>query len=267
MKRSELSKGIKEKLLLEGPSGSGKSYLSIRISKIYLMNNKKVLYIDPEAGIDRELEKVLGDLTDEQLNRFDLIRATNIETYLKYMLGWEEENTIGSQVIKTVHGVDYDLKVCDGIGVEIEQYMHKLTTKFLKQGYYESGGKHTKITDPDTFLLPWEIYPKVYAQIKQALAVMLDHGYDVLCTTHSFKATDSQKALEQSIYAKFDAVLKLNKISNLITGVPKWSAMVVKNRGRESPENSNVLDSIEPLIAYFATKFNMDVDSTLEKLK
>lgn len=266
MKRSDLTKGVKEKLLLEGPSGAGKSYISIRISKIYLMNGKRVLYIDPEGGIDRELEKVLGDLSDEQLDRFELVRATNIETYLKSMLGWEEELQVGSQVVKTVHGTDYDLKVCDGIGVEIEQYMTKLTTKFLKQGYYESGGKQTKITDPDTFLLPWEIYPKVYAQIRQALVIMLDHKYDVLCTTHGFKDTDSQKALEQSIFAKFDSVVRVNKIINP-SGIPKWSAMVVKNRGRESPENSNVLDNIEPLLAYFATKFNMDIDSTLEKLK
>lgn len=267
MKRSELTKGIKEKLLLTGPSGAGKSYISIRITKIYLMNGKKVLYIDPEGGIDRELEKVLGDLTDTQLDKFELVRATNIETYLKYMLGWEKEETIGSQVIKTVHGVDYDLKVCDGIGVEIEQYMTHLTTKFLKQGYYESGGKHTKITDPDTFLLPWEIYPKVYAQIKQALVVMLDHEYDVLCTTHGFKDTDSQKSLEQSIFAKFDSVVRVNKLSDPISGFPRWNATIIKNRGRESIENSNILENIEPLLAYFATKFNMDVNETLERLK
>jgi hypothetical protein len=82
---------------------------------------------------------------------------------------------------------------------------------------------------------------------------------------HPLKETESQQNLQQAVYMKFDSVVRLQKIL-LPTGFPKWSAMVVKNRGRESPENSNVLDNIEPLLAYFIHKFGMSVEDTLEIL-
>lgn len=266
MKRSDLDIDIKEKLLLEGLTSTGKTLLAMKVAKIYALNNKKILYIDVEHGTDREKKKVFGDLTDPELGRIEIVHATDIDTLLKAMLGWTEEKQVGSQTVQIEHYRDYDLKIVDDLVSEIDLYKAKLTQRFIKQGHYEIGGTTFKIPNPDTFILPFNFYARIYDQIKEALVIMLNGNFDLLCTMHPLKETESQQNLQQAIYMKFDSVVRLQKIL-LPTGFPKWSAMVVKNRGRESPENSNVLDNIEPLLAYFATKFNMDVDSTLERLK
>lgn len=265
MKRSDLQKNIKEKFLFDGFSGTGKTNVSLKITKVYAINGKKVLYIDPEHGTDRDLEKMFGDLTDVELDRIEVVHATNIETYLKYMLGWVEEKHVGSQTVSFNHGIDYDLKVCDGLTTEIELYKTRLTQKFIKQGYYIQGNSQFPISNPDIFMLPFQFYAKLYDQIKEALVIMLDHRYDVIATMHPLKNTDSQKDLEQSIYQKFDSVIKLNKII-LPQGTPKWGADIIKNRGRESPDKSNILDGVEPLLTYFIKKFGMDIDETMKRL-
>lgn len=266
MKRSDLDTDIKEKLLLEGLSSTGKTLLAMNIAKLYAINNKKTLYIDVEHGTDREKKKVFGDLTDAELGRIEIVHATDIDTLLKAMLGYTEEKQVGSQVIQTEYYRNYDLKIVDDLVSEIDLYKAKLTQRFIKQGHYEIGGTTFKIPSPDTFMLPFSFYARIYDQIKEALVIMLNHSYDLIVTMHPLKETESQQNLQQNIYGKFDSVVRLQKIL-LPTGFPKWSAMVVKNRGRESPENSNVLDNIEPLLAYFATKFNMPVEETLERLK
>ena len=265
MIRSDLNKNIKEKFLFDGLSGTGKTNISLKIAKIYVLNHKKVLYIDPEHGSDRELEKMFSDLTDEELGRIELVHATNIETYLKYMLGWVEEKHAGTQTVSIFHGVDYNLKVCDGLTTEIELYKTRLTQKFVKQGYYMLGERQFSIPNPDVFVLPFQFYAKLYDQIKEALVIMLDHKYDVVATMHPLKNTDSQKDLEQSIYQKFDSVIKLNKLT-LPSGMPQWGANIIKNRGRESPDKSNVLDGVEPLLRYFINKFGMDIEETMKKM-
>jgi len=265
MNREDLEKSVKEKILFEGLSGEGKTFMSMIIAKIYAMNNKKVIYIDPDHGTDRSLKTIFGDLTDEQLNNIQMVYATDIETYLKYMIGYTEEKHIGSQKLEIKHGVDCDLKVCDGLTTEIEIYKTRLTQKFINQEYYEIGGTRFSIRDPTTFVLPYQFYAKLYDQIKEALVIMLSHNYDIICTMHPLKDTEAQKSLEQSIYQKFDSVIRLNK-TLLPTGKPKWDAKIIKNRGRESPDKSNVMDDVFVLFKYFMKKFNMDVDKTMKDL-
>lgn len=264
MKREDLHKKIREKFLFEGPSGTGKTNISMKITKIYAMNKKKVLYIDPETGSDRDL-KMFDSLDDDELSCIQMEHATNIETYLRWMLGWVEDKSVGSQEIKISHGIEYDLKVCDGLGTEMELYKTKLTQRFLKQGFYEIGGSKFTIPNPDTFVLPYNFYGKLYDQIKEALVIMMDHKYDIVATLHPLKSTESQQDLQQSIYQKFDSVIRLNKIL-LPQGTPKWNANIVKNRGRESPDKSNVLDSVDPLVLYFIKKFDMDTEETMKRL-
>jgi len=264
MKQEDLKKNIKEKMLLESPSGAGKTNLALKITKIYAMNNKRVLYIDPEHGTDRDL-KMFGDLTPKELENIELIHATNVDTYIKYMYGWSEDKSIGPQRNIVQYGTNYDLKVCDGLGTEIELYKAKLSQKFQAQGYYEIGGKRFDIINKDTWVLPYQFYGKLYDQIKEALVVMLDHKYDIIATLHPLKQTESQQELQQSFYQKFDSVVRLHK-QLLANGHPRWSATTVKNRGRESPEKSNHMDTVDPLIVWFINKFNMNVEETLERL-
>ena len=265
MKREDFNKNIKEKMLFESLSGAGKSRTCMLISTIYAMNNKKVLYIDPEKGTDKDSEKIFGCLTDRELENIEMIHATNIEIYLKYMFGWDEDRSIGPQKTIIHHGINYDLKVCDGLGTEIELYKTMLSRKFQDQGYYEIGGKRFDIQNKDTFVLPYQFYGKLYDQIKEALVIMIDHKYDILASIHPLKQTEGQQDLQQHIYQKFDSVIRLNKHLTP-NGYPKWNGTIFKNRGRESPDKSNTLESIDPIIKYFITKFNMDMDETLERL-
>ena len=266
MKREELHRNVREKFLFEGLTSTGKSWLSLNIAKIYLMNDKKVLFIDPEDGVQRELDRgIFDDLTDKELENIEMIHANNIETYLKWVNGWTEDKSIGPQINKVQHGLNCDLKVCDGIMTEIEQYKFRLTQKFIRQGYYVIGEKQFPISNPDLFNLPYQTYNKLYDQLRDAITIMMEHSYDIICTTHPFKSTDAHKALEQSIHGKFDSVIRLNKLL-LPSGNPKWNAIIVKNRGKESPDKSNAIDSVNPIILYFIKKFNMDTDETLERL-
>lgn len=265
MKREDLGRHVKEKFLFEGLSGVGKTNIAIKVVKLYTMNNKKILYIDPEHGTDRDVEKLFTDLKDEELANIELIHATNIETYLKYMTGWIDEKQVGSQTVKFHHGVDYDLKVCDGITTGIELHKTQLTQKFLKQGFYEIKEVRFPISSPDLFVLPWSTYSKLYDSVRESLVTMLDHKYDVICTMHPLKQTEAHQALTQSIYQKFDSVIKLNKML-LSNGTPKWDATIVKNRGRENVNTTNKIDDSNLILNYFIKKFNMDLEETMKRL-
>jgi hypothetical protein len=267
MKRDELHKSVREKFLFDGLSSVGKTYMALNITKLYAMNGKKVLYIDPEDGVQRELDSgIFDDLTDEQLGRIELIHANDIETYLKYMFGWSEEKHAGTQTVIFHYGVDYDLKVCDGLMTEIDMFKYRLTQKFIKQGYYVQGERQFSITNPDTFTLPYAFYSKVYDQLREGINMMMQHKYDIVATTHPFKDTAAHKALEQSIYARFDSVVKLNKVI-MPQGTPSWSCTILKNRGKESPDKTNDLDSVTPILTYFVKKFGMDMKDGMKALR
>lgn len=265
MLRIELDEDINEKVLLEGPSGFGKTWEAMNVCKIYAMAGKKVLYIDPEKGTNKTKKKVFGNLTDEELANITLLKATNIDVYLKYMKGWTETKTAGSQVVEFKHGCDYDLKVCDGLTTEIELYKTQLTQKFIKQGYYTVGDKNFPINNKEIFMLPFQFYGKLYDQIKEALVIMLDHEYDIIATMHMLKDTEGHRDLKESIYQKFDTIIKLNKIS-MSNGNPKWSGTLLKNRGRESPNTTNQLDDLNKFLMYFVTKFGLDPEETMKRL-
>lgn len=266
MKRSELDEDVSEKFLFEGHSGYGKTWLLGNISKIYAIAGKKVLYIDPEKGSDKQKNKIFSSLTDEELEKITVIKATNINTYIKYMLGWTETKQAGSQVVEIGYGNDYDLKVCDGITTEIEQYKTALTNKFIKQGYYTIADKIFNISNKETFVLPFNFYAKLYDQIKEALVTMLDYNYDIIASIHVLKNTTGQKDLQESIYQKFDTIIKLNKVV-LPTGNPKWDATIIKNRGKESPNKSNYVDDTNKLLRYFIKKFSLDYEETMKRFE
>lgn len=267
MKREELHKNVREKFLLSGKIATGKSHLLLLITKLYAINGKKVLYIDPEDGIQRELDNgIFDDLTEQQLNNIEIIRANDIETYLKYINGWTETKQIGSQTLETQFGINCDLKICDGLTTEMEMYKFRLIQKFIKQKFYVIGDKQFQINNPDLFMFPFALYGKLYDQLRDIISTMMEHKYDIICTTHPFKETEAQQMLEQSIYAKFDTVITLNKKLNH-NGTPKWDGITEKNRGKEAPDKSNNISSVRPILVYFIKKFDMPIDKTLEELK
>jgi hypothetical protein len=267
MLRSDLHKKVREKFLFVGKISAGKTRVSLWITLLYAMNGKKVLYIDPEDGTQRDIDAGIFDiLTDEQLANIELVHANNIHDYLKYAKGWEEDLSIGSQKNIIQRGHDYDLKICDGLITEMDMYKFAMIKGFIKEGFYIIGEKQFKISNPNLFTLPYQLYNKLYEQLRDVISTMMEYEYDIICTTHPFKETGAQQMLEQSIYGKFDTVVEFNKnLTDL--GHPRWSGVTEKNRGRENPDKENTLASARPLLAYFAKKFNMPVEETLKKLK
>lgn len=232
MKREELHKNVREKFLFIGKVSVGKTYLALLIAKLYAINDKKVLFIDPEDGTQRELEKgIFDDLPDKELSNIEIIHANDSDTYLKYVNGWSEEKQIGSQVIKTEFATNYDLKICDGLITEMEMYKFRLIQKFIKQKYYVIGDKQFPINNPDLFTLPYQLYNKLYDQLKDVISAMMEHKYDIICTTHPFKETEAQQMLEQSIFGKFDSVIEFHKILKP-NGNPKWDGIIEKTEER-----------------------------------
>ncbi len=266
MRREDLDTDINEKFLFEGPSGYGKSWMLMNIAKIYAIAGKKVIYIDPEKGTNKTKKKVFGNLTDEELDNINLIKATNIDTYLKWMLGWSEKKIVGAQELDFTYGLDCDVKVCDGLTTEIEIFKTKLTKRFVDQGYYYIGDTKFPIKNSETFTLPFQFYSKLYDQLKDGLNIMLDHNYDILGSMHLLKESEGHKELRESIFQKFDTIIKLNKTVDPIQGTPKWDGVILKNRGKESPNMSNQIDNMNSLFTYFIKKFSLDSDEIKERM-
>lgn len=263
MQRSDLKGKVREKFLFVGRISTGKTYLILIIAKLYAMNGKKVLIIDPEDGTQREIEAgIFNDLTEEQLALIQIEHTNTIEDCLKWVNGWEEDSLVG----KVTRGNDYDLKIFDGLSAEMELYKYDMVQDFIKQKKYYIGEKEYKITNPDLFTLPYQHYNKLYDQLKDVILTLMKHKFDIICTTHPFKETTAQQTLEQFIYGKFDTVVELKKTLQL-KGIPKWDGVVEKNRGRERPDKENTIESARPLIVYFIKKFGMPVEETIEKLK
>lgn len=266
MKREDLKGNVREKFLYVGRFATGKTYLALIVAKLYAMNGKKVLYIDPEDGTQREIEAgIFNDLTDEELSRIEIVHTNTIEECLKHVNGWEEDLSIGSQINIVKHGNDCDLKIFDGLSAEMEMYKYDMVQDFIKQGFYTIGDTVFKIKNPDLFTLPYQHYNKLYDQLRDVILTLMKHKFDIICTTNPFKESSAQQMLEQFIYGKFDTVVELNK-SLQSKGIPKWDGVVEKNRGRERPDKENTIISARPLIVYFIKKFGMPIEETIKKL-
>ena len=146
VKKEEIEKLIKEKILLVGEAGSGKTYNAVEIAGYLSEKGQKVMYIDPEFGAERELLK----LTDAQLE--------NIE--LKVCPEWVQFKEVISE------DTDCYIKIIDGLSEALELFRRYLESKFIAQGFYLVGDKEFEIKDPDTFMLPWNTYPKVYDETR-----------------------------------------------------------------------------------------------------
>ena len=232
VKKEEIEKLTKEKILLIGEAGSGKTYNTVQIAGYLSEKGQKVVYVDPEYGAERELLK----LTDAQLENIDL----------KVCPEWIEfrdaicEEDAGCYI-----------KIIDGLSEAIELFRRYLISKFISQGFYIAGDKEYDIKDIDTFMLPWNSYPKVYDEARNTVYELLRHSYNILATMHPFKASDTKLELEQSIKRKFDTVIETRRSEgdNIV-----WYAIVRKNRGREDTQmNANIKP--ESILSMFKRKF------------
>lgn len=240
VKRTELEAKIKEKILLMGDSGVGKTYTCTKIAKLVAGAGKKVVYIDPEYGAERELE----GLTDAELEMIEL----------KIVPRWE--------MIKPAIEANDDcfLKIVDGISEVFDASMHYLEQRFLAQGKYVVGDKEQVIHDKETFVLPFVSYPKVYEDVKIACTKLIEQKPHILCTAHPFGSSDARQRLAESIYRRFDTVLDL-RIQTTSIPVPSSSyvALCKKHRGAKVGGGAVVKDHVTQLENLFKKRLGIEV--------
>ena len=209
-----------------GDVGTGKTYQCVQAMKLLAENEKKVMFIDPEFGAEREFLNLGKEWWDTY--------GDNI--ILKVTPSWKDfKNACLDKETKVF------LKIIDGFREGMNLYRKFLEDKYKSKGYYIIGDKQFEIKDPDAWKLPWNLYPVVYDAIRDLIYELLKTEYEhhLLATAHHFGETDARERLKEDVFGKFDTVIELK--ASKTGDTPTWWAIIHKNRGREKPDQSNVL--------------------------
>ena len=248
VKRSELEAKIKEKILLSGNSGVGKTYTATMIAKLVAETGRKVIFIDPEFGAERELEKlsdeVLANITLKMTPRWEMLRSAI------------ESND------------DCFLKILDGLSEVFDSCKYYLEQRSLASGNYSVGNAYIDIADKETFVLPFVMYPKVYTEVLATCRKLVEQSSHIIVTTHPFGESDARKRLTEGVYRKFDTVLSL-KLQTVTIPIPKavYIAQCKKHRGRPITGFAEVKGHIGQLETIFNKRMGIEVKGVEEDVK
>lgn len=232
VKRSELEAMIKEKILLEGDSGTGKTYTAVKIAELVAETGRKVTFIDPEFGAERELMLLSNEVLE------------NIT--LKITPNWERMKI----AIET--NDDCFLKILDGLTEVFEEVKRFLEAKYIAKGKYILGDKLMTILDPSVFVLPWAAYPKVYSEVLTSCRKLIEQKPHIIVTMHKLGDSSAQRRLTERIYRRFDTVLTLRRDAGILP-IPSavYMAQCKKHRGTSLAGLALVKDHIGQLDGLF----------------
>lgn len=248
VKRSELEAKIKEKILLIGDSGKGKTYSAVKVAKYVAEQGKKVVFIDPEYGCEREMEQ----LSDAVLENIELRVTPN---WLDTKAALEKSDS------------DCFLKVLDGLGDIFEQNMNYLGERFLNQGYYVAGDSEKEIKHKETFVFPWSAYPKVYDTVRKVTRLLcITQTPHIICTMHSLGEAETRQRLTEDIYRKFDTTITLRcelvEETDKVTQKPiskfEYQAILSKHRGRPITAIARLDNHVGQLQKLFAKRIGVE---------
>jgi len=218
MKKEELLKNYRIKILLEADSGAGKTYACVKCAEAVSLNNKKVLYLDVDEGATLELL----NLSDEVLENITYINIDNYSDLYK-ILKHKAEN--------------YYLVIIDMLYPHLKDWArHHVREALLKQGYYYLGEKKVPITNPETFDLRGFMYSLANNKEKEIFIILRKLKPHIICT--AYPLDDDKK---NQIRGYFDIVLQ---IFNTNEG---RVAKVLKVRGNPKLENKLTSNYIEAL--------------------
>ena len=248
MKVDSLKKKVKNKVLLRGESGTGKTHCALRVSFLFSESGKRVCYVDPEWGCQKEILELYnaGAISDEHIE--------NIEIYItpKWKSEKEEVRELDEGVylggfVNVFDRLDGDLIVIDSMSELMNIHKRYLEQKFISQGYYIPKEKEVEIKDPDTFTLPFQHYTKIYDELVGMVYKLLMRRGHMLCTMHPIGDSDSRKRVEQNIDRKFDTIIEL--YSTVENNEKTWFGIVKKNRGKDVVARISKVD--EKLVEMF----------------
>jgi len=214
MKIDDVRSLVKHKVLLAGASGTGKSHIALQTSFLFSSKGKKVSYIDPEFGTQKELSKLYnsGEISDKEIGNIDMVTPTS----------WDKFRD-------AIVSADGDLVVVDCISEAMRLFGDYLKNKFISQGYYVIGGKEVRIKDKDTFTVPWELTSRVYDKLLEVMYYLIREKKHVLITVHPIGGTTAREELQNSLMAKVDTVIELSAETS--NGNLEFYGYVRKNRG------------------------------------
>jgi archaellum biogenesis ATPase FlaH len=228
MKADAIKKMVKNKVLLRGASGTGKTHNALQVSFLFSRSGKKVAYVDPEWGCQKEIAST--DVKDEDIANIDLYITTEWKRTLHqagdgiYIGGFV--NAMG----KIAEG-NYDLVIIDSMNEIMAIHKKYLEDKFIAQGFYIPKENVVEIKDPDTFSLPFQFYNKIYDEMLSVIYDMLQTNSHMLCTMHPIGDTDTKKRVQSEIDRKFDTIIELGV--TIEENKKVWYGVVVKNRGKD----------------------------------
>jgi len=228
MKADVVKKMVKNKVLLRGASGTGKTHNALQVSFLFSRSGKKVAYVDPEWGCQKEIASI--DVRDEDIANIDLYITTEWKKTLQqvgdgvYIGGFV--NAMGK-----IAENSYDLVVIDSMNEIMAIHKKYLEDKFIAQGFYIPKENVVEIKDPDTFSLPFQFYNKIYDEMLSVIYDMLQTNSHMLCTMHPIGDTDTKKRVQSEIDRKFDTIIELSVTIEENRKV--WYGVVVKNRGKD----------------------------------
>jgi hypothetical protein len=212
VKREELQQKTKEKILLIGETGVGKTFTVVKIAEFVAQHEQDVVFIDPERGAERELEL----LSDEVLGHINLKDCPDWESFKRAI--WSEDSCF--------------LKVVDGLSEAFVASKIWLEDRYVAHGEYMVGESEVKIKDKEVFTLPWQGYSKVYDFIGKICHELVKQKPHIIVTMHSFGKTATKEKLEGDVFRKFDTIMELRRTVSATPPSIVYDAMLKKHRGR-----------------------------------
>ena len=186
MKKAELLKRLKLKILLVGDSGAGKTYTSVQIARAVAEKGGKVLYLDVDDGAVLELM----NLPDEVLENID---HENVKDFPHLVNSLRKAS-------------QYNLIVIDMIWPHLRQWAREYAKKlYLAQGYYWIGEKKVPIDNPETFTLRGFMYQLPNEKEQEVLHMLRIADAHIVATAYP----EQDDAIRNLLYGKFDIVLQL----------------------------------------------------------
>lgn len=164
--KEELRKKYKLKILLRGPTGSGKTYSVVKIAGYVASKGWKVLYLDHERGSSEELdkldEKVLENIIHEDFKNYKQITDA-IKKHRE-----EQKDKLKLIIIDPMHLLE----------------MTRLSARdaFLDQGYYYLGEKKVDIDNKETFDLRGFMYQLATTYQLKLLDEIVSCDQDIVVT-------------------------------------------------------------------------------------
>lgn len=228
MKREELIKKKKRKVLLRGGTGVGKSYTIVRAAEAVASKGGKVLILDTQRGCVDHLEK-LNDEVLQNIEHRDCFRFEDMQ-----------QGALSNE---------YDMIAIDLLSSK--QFMARLRAKekILSQGWYMIGEKKIVIENPETYMLSGFSYMIPNEWEIKLMESLIQNRAHVICASCFNQDFEKEPGVGENLDGYFDLVLKLYYEDR--EGKREYKAIIAKNRINPEKEGLTLSDPAQAMAKLF----------------